>query len=392
MSKTDKLATLIPIHEIEMAAQNQIYAVLDLPFVKRMAIMPDAHMGYEMPIGGVAVLDGKISPGFVGYDIGCGMCQVRTGRTASDLLPDENARQSVYKRLYEVIPTGLGIQHQESVLDPSAFSLSVRKEFVPDFFVRGKKQTKVEPVTIDQIRAAMARQFGTLGSGNHFLEIGRSEENGEAVVTIHSGSRRPGWLVAELYMLISRHGQNHGFFDIDSDLGQAYWEDMNFMLQFALDNRKQMMKQALLVLGLGEQEVVRKIDQEMINENHNHAVLCPEGVLHRKGATPADEGQMGVIPISMGSGVYVTRGLGNEKFLWSASHGAGRKMSRGNAKRNLDMDRFRKQMEGIVAPVNESTLDEAPDAYKDEDTIISAQNGIVVDVVDVVRPLIVVKG
>lgn len=392
MSKTDKLATMIPMHEIEMAAQQQIYAVLELPFLVRMAVMPDVHMGYEMPIGGVAILDGKISAGFVGYDIGCGMCQVRTGRSAEDLFPDENARQAIYKRLYEVVPAGLGIQHQESMFDPSDFDFAVQKEFIPDFFVRGKKQTKIEPVKADDVRGAMAKQFGTLGSGNHFLEIGCSEDNDEIVVTIHSGSRKPGWLVADLYMKISRHGQNHRFFDIDSDLGQAYWTDMNYMLQFALGNRSQMMRAALKVLGLEDREIIRKIDNEMINENHNHAVLCEEGVLHRKGATPADEGQMGVIPISMGSGVYVTRGLGNKEFLWSSSHGAGRKMSRGDAKRNLDMDRFREQMKGIIAPVTEATLDEAPDAYKDEDTVINAQSGIVVDVVDVIRPLIVVKG
>jgi len=131
----------------------------------------------------------------------------------------------------------------------------------------------------------------------------------------------------------------------------------------------------------------------MVNENHNHAIADPKGyVLHRKGATPAQQEQIGIIPGSMKSGVYVTEGLGNSHYLFSSSHGAGRKMSRTEAKKKVNMDRFRNQMDGIVAKVEHSTKDESPDAYKDVHKVIKEQEGIVIKTIDYAKPLISVKG
>jgi len=143
----------------------------------------------------------------------------------------------------------------------------------------------------------------------------------------------------------------------------------------------------ILRVGYNEMNV-----NSFINENHNHAIITSEGVLHRKGATPADLGQLGVIPGSMLAGVYITKGLGNTEYLSSASHGAGRKMSRGFAKKNIDLDYFKMQMENIVANVSKETLDEAPDAYKDLEYVMNAQRGKVVNVVDYIKPIINVKG
>ena len=131
---------------------------------------------------------------------------------------------------------------------------------------------------------------------------------------------------------------------------------------------------------------------DMVNENHNHAIVDGSLVLHRKGATPADKDQYGIIPGNMKSGIYVTKGLGNETYLSSASHGAGRKMSRSKAKKSINLDRFKNQMHGIVAKVGKSTLDEAPDAYKDLHGVIERQEGIVIDTVDYAKPLINIKG
>jgi tRNA-splicing ligase RtcB len=131
----------------------------------------------------------------------------------------------------------------------------------------------------------------------------------------------------------------------------------------------------------------------MVNENHNHAIVDPDGlVLHRKGATPAEEGQIGIIPGSMKAGVYITEGLGNPHYLNSASHGAGRKLARKAAKKKITMERFRKQMDGIVAKVTHDTKDEAPDAYKNLDNVIKEQEGIVIKTIDYAKPLINVKG
>ncbi len=129
----------------------------------------------------------------------------------------------------------------------------------------------------------------------------------------------------------------------------------------------------------------------MINENHNHAVVTDEGVLHRKGATPAELDQPGIIPANMKDGVYITRGLGNREYLSSASHGCGRRMGRNQAKKQLDLDNFRRQMKDVVSIADRSTLDEAPDAYKSIEEVLAMQEGIVIDVTDFVRPLINIK-
>lgn len=161
---------------------------------------------------------------------------------------------------------------------------------------------------------------------------------------------------------------------------------MYFAQEYALENRKQMMLEILDIMKLP------KSLKGMINENHNHAIVLKDGiVLHRKGATPADKGQLGVIPGNMKDGVYITSGLGNEEYLSSASHGAGRKYSRSGAKKNLDINKFRNQMKDVVCVVDENILDEAPDAYKDLTAVIDRQKGVVIDVVDFVKPLINVK-
>jgi len=384
MSKLDKLSSMIPLDDIEQAALKQIYDALGLPFLIKLAIMADCHCGYDLPIGGVALLDGMVSPSYCGYDLGCGMCLVRTGRSFRDLFHgdrhDPQVRElnvrPVYRRLYEAIPVGLGsnLASRQSY-KPFKFSFNLS---LADGKVDAKQKEK-------EINDRLGFQIGTLGGGNHFLELGVSEQTGEVCVTIHSGSRGPGWKSADVYMKLGR------FFALDSELGQAYLKDLGFFLEYALENRRRMMVETFKVLGIDERHQKQML-ATMINENHNHAVVRPDGVLHRKGATPADLGQLGVIPISMGAGVYVTRGLGNEEYLSSASHGAGRLMGRGRAKRELSIESFRADMGDILAPISEATLDESPRAYKGEDYVISAQKGIVVDIVDVIRPFAVVKG
>jgi tRNA-splicing ligase RtcB len=373
--------------EIEMGAQQQIYAALELPFLKRLAVLPDVHQGYDLPIGGVALLDGKVSPFYVGFDLGCGCCLTRTGRPFEQLfhgrrddasVMEANVRP-VYRRLYDAIPVGLNSNHaRRQEYKPFKFSFDL-------MLAEGRVDAKRRE---QEINDKLGLQCGTLGGGNHFLELGISEQTGEVCVTIHSGSRGPGWKTADVYM---RTAGKERFFDLDSALGQAYMKDLGFFLDYALENRRRMMIAALTVLGFTEREQRSMLDG-MINENHNHAVVRPDGVLHRKGATPADKGQPGVIPISMGAGVYVTEGLGNEEYLSSASHGAGRLMGRSKAKKTLDLAEFQTDMVGILAPVGAETLDEAPRAYKGEDYVISAQKDVVVKITDVIRPFAVVKG
>lgn len=204
-------------------------------------------------------------------------------------------------------------------------------------------------------------------------------------ITIHSGSRNIGHSVAQHYTRLG------SFFDITSDLGEQYLRDMNYCLDFALENRLTMIKEILRILGL-DYLTQRVLKNSLINENHNHAIITPDGILHRKGATPANSGQLGIIPANMRDGVYITRGLGNLEYLSSASHGCGRIMSRSKAKKTILLEDFKDTMVGVIAHVGDYTLDEAPFAYKDVDYVINAQKGITVDIVDTIKPIVNIKG
>jgi len=349
--------------EIEIEAQKQIYATLKLDSLRALAIMPDVHAGYDLPIGGVALLKGHVWPGAVGYDIGCGMCHVTTDSTVNDI-PDLT---DVYDRIMAAIPVGFNSHKDKRPVKP--FTNASRDKALGN-----------------TVQAKAEQQIGTLGGGNHFLQVGVNSK-GKIGITIHSGSRRSGWEIGDFYMK-----QTKGPVPVSSEIGNAYWQDMSWAVEFALDNRRRMMRFCLEALKLP-----MSLLNGMVNENHNHAEIYMDPqydlcIIHRKGATPAEEGQLGIIPANIRDGVWITRGRGNKAFLCSASHGAGRTMSRQAAKRDLDFEEFQSQMEGIMAPVTEAHLDEAPNAYKPIDAVLKAQDGILVDIIDHFKPLLVVKG
>jgi len=365
----EKLKMLLPMEELEQEAQQQIYNALELPFLKTLAIMPDCHAGYTLPIGGVAVLEGVISPEYVGYDIGCGMSCIITDVNTHDLTKKD--KEKIFNEILLQIPTGFTC-HERS---------KTYKEF---------KSASCDKTLNKEVNDKILKQIGTLGGGNHFIELGENRLN-KLCITIHSGSRKTGHSIAGFYMNRSKKividGKTYsGFFPLNSDDGQMYLQDLLFAQEYALENRKMMMDSIMKILGLFINRYT------LINENHNHAIVLPNGdVLHRKGATPADKGQLGVIPGNMRDGVYITEGLGNQDFLSSASHGAGRKYSRSGAKKNLSMDRFKAQMKDVICIVDENILDEAPDAYKDVVAVIDRQKGVVIDVIDFIKPLINIK-
>ena len=370
-----RLRSLVPLHKLEKSAQDQIYKALELDFLLILAIMPDCHTGYTLPIGGVALLNNVISPEYVGYDIGCGMCYIATKIKASKRFKNKKQKVKFFKEIHNLIPVG---------------PISRENPLVYDSFSSASRDQNLN----DRVASRLFVQLGTLGSGNHFIEIGVNRE-GFITIAIHSGSRNPGWSIAHYYMRLSRRVDTDlpkGFFHLYSENGQHYLQDMNFALDYALDNRKIMMENVLSLFGYNAHEIYTLINHHMINENHNHAVVDGSHVLHRKGATPADKGQIGIIPGSMKTGIYVTEGLGNEYYLSSSSHGAGRKMARKEAKKKIKLDIFKKQMHGIVCNVNKKVLDEAPDAYKNLHMIIKEQEGIVIKSIDYAEPLIVVKG
>ena len=367
MANLEKLKTLIPLEELEYDCQSQIYNALELDFVKKVCIMPDAHTGYLAPIGSIILLDKVISPEYVGFDQGCGMCCLITSIKAKDLKHKDLIK--IFNEIINKIPTGF--TSREHGIDHETFkSASGDKQLTKD------------------VNDKLHKQKGTLGGGNHFLELGENT-NGYITITIHSGSRKTGHLLCTYHSNISNLNDKdlpNGFLHLNGDFGQSYIKDLDFALQYALDNRKVMMQDILKILGLSDSL------KGMINENHNHAIVLSNGdVLHRKGATPADKGQIGVIPGNMRDGVYITEGLGNQEFLSSASHGAGRKFSRSKAKDTLSMDSFKAQMKDVVCIVDPNILDEAPDAYKDVTAVIDRQKGIVIDVIDFIKPLINIK-
>ncbi len=360
----NKIAWTLPESEVEVSALRQIYNVAALPEIKRMVVLPDVHTGYDLPIGCAVLVAGRISPSFVGYDIGCGMLHQNIGPNIASLA-EEAGRRAVYAHILDSIPVGLGGKFPRPQACPEFVSASGNKNLT-------RLVSGIAPL-----------QLGTLGAGNHFIEIGLNER-GEYGITIHSGSRNAGHAIASHYMSLGR------MFDLSSQNGRHYAQDMHWALEYALENRKRMLDAVLRVI-FGE--AVPPFAAPFINENHNHAVILKRGeVLHRKGATPADKGQLGIIPINQRDGAYITRGLGNETFLCSASHGAGRTMSRAAARKSITPDHLAGQMRGIVCRTDKNVCDEGPDAYKNADTVIARQNGILVEVVDHFRPVLVVKG
>lgn len=303
----------------------------------------------------------------------CGVCNVITDLRADDVLTDIKIKQKIFDKIYEVIP--VGFNSHENCIPINIETASGDKDL-------DKKVTE-----------KWVKQLGTLGGGNHFVEIG-GNQNGFLSVTIHSGSRGCGHAIADFYMKKSRvvdMDLPDGFFHLNSEYGVKYLKDMNMMLDYALANRKVMMKRILEIFGInGERKETLLFN--MINETHNHAIVNGNTVTCRKGATESHAGQMGIIPSDMKNGVYIVKGLGNEEYLCSSSHGCGRLGSRRWAREQLTLDEFKDMMRGIVAKVDKSTLDEAPLAYKNADYVIGAQKGIVIDVMDFISPLINIKG
>lgn len=362
--------------DIDEKALEQFRSALDQPYAVKGALMPDAHLGYGLPIGGVVATEGVIVPAWVGYDIGCGMCAVKL---SVDKKCIEAYKDAIFAQIYRDVPVGKN-KHKGAIgsYRPRRSLTTIGKE------IFGKRSG--------------LRQLGTLGSGNHFIEIGY-DENGDVWVVIHSGSRGFGHGLATHYMTVAGGGakprEGHWPLKVDSQDGRDYITDLNYALDYALENRMRM----LLTV---EHSIVRTITPReytslagfdwtsAINRNHNHAELKDGLWIHRKGATHAEAGMMGVIPGNMRDGSFIVEGKGCEESLSSSSHGAGRVLGRRQAERELKMDDFREAMEGITAKVGESTLDEAPMAYKDIQKVMDNQTELVA-IKHVVKPIINIK-
>jgi len=344
--------------------------------------MPDCHSGYGMPIGGVLATKGVIVPNAVGVDIGCGMCAVKTSLKGIE----REALMNIIDLIKEAVP--VGFNHQKTPQDIPVFNWP--------FNAKSVIETEFENAKY---------QLGTLGGGNHFIEI-QSDKEGNIWIMVHSGSRNLGKKVADHYNKIAialnerwysevKKEAELAFLPIETEQGKQYFEEMKYCVDFALTNRHLIMDRIKQCFTLQIPEVEFG---EVINIAHNYARFehhfGENVIVHRKGATSACLGEIGIIPGSQGTKSYIVRGLGNTESFRSCSHGAGRRMGRKEAQRTLDLETEIGIMErqGIIHGIRSTAdLDEAVSAYKDIDVVISNERDLVEIVVEL-HPLAVIKG
>ena len=375
---TEKIPIKLWLDEINENTLAQARNLANLPFaMKWIAIMPDAHQGYGMPIGGVMATDGVIVPNAAGVDIGCGV--VATKLALAEI--DQESIKKITSAIKESIPVGFA--HNPIAQEWEGFDRA------PDI-----------PVIQNNLSSAR-KQLGTLGGGNHFIEI-QAGSDGHIWLMVHSGSRNFGYKTAHEYhrkakLLCQRwHSEipdeELSFLPIESDEGGEYYQAMTFCLEFAKANRNLMMRKVVAIVN----SLTGAVVEHEINIHHNYAAFEKhfgrKVLVHRKGATKAFLGSEGVIPGSMGSNSYIVKGLGNRESFMSCSHGAGRVLGRKQAVRELDLIKEQKKMKNIVHDLtSKSKLEEAPGAYKDIDEVMNNQKDLV-EITTKLTPLGVVKG
>jgi tRNA-splicing ligase RtcB (3'-phosphate/5'-hydroxy nucleic acid ligase) len=385
---TERKPIKLWLKEIDGDTLIQAKNLANLPFLfHHVAIMPDAHVGYGMPIGGVAATEGMIIPNAVGVDIGCGVCALQTS------LPTLEPAQlkGILQAVRQTIP--LGFQHHKKPQPGGR---------MPEF---GSRKTEMDLPVVTREYDSGVLQLGTLGGGNHFIEIQHGDD-GLLWIMIHSGSRNIGYQVAKHYnSLAVEHNKACGalipgkwqldYLPIDSQPGQCYLREMCYCVQFAAANRQTMMDRV--------KEILQEIEPTVsfatpFDVAHNYAAIEThfgrEVIVHRKGATRAAAGEIGLIPGSQGSLSYIVRGLGNPESFSSCSHGAGRKLGRKQAQRVLDMKTEVGRLErlGILHSLrHKRDLEEAAGAYKDIAEVMNNQRDLV-EVITTLKPLAVVKG
>ncbi|MEU6810936.1 RtcB family protein [Streptomyces sp. NPDC046831] len=376
---------------VEGAAMQQLRNVTTLPWIEGLAVMPDVHYGKGATVGSVIAMRGAVCPAAVGVDIGCGMSAVRTSLTANDLPGDLSRLRS---KIEQAIPVGRGM-HDDPV-DPGRLHGFATGGW-DDFWTRF--DGVAEAVRFRAERAA--KQMGTLGSGNHFVEV-CTDTTGAVWLMLHSGSRNIGKELAEHHIGVAQQlPHNQGLVDRDlavfvADTPQmaAYRNDLFWAQEYAKHNRSLMM--ALL------KDVVRKefrkakpVFEPEISCHHNYVAEERYGGLDllvtRKGAIRAGSGEYGIIPGSMGTGSYIVKGLGNEKSFNSASHGAGRRMSRNAAKRRFSVQDLEEQTRGVECRKDSGVVDEIPGAYKPIEQVVDQQRDLV-EVVAKLKQVVCVKG
>lgn len=326
-------------NNVEKGALDQIKDVLNEPWSKdiKIRVMPDVHQGYGVPIGYTQTIKDKIIPNFVGVDIGCGMLVTKISNNP-DFFVDFKKLDKVIK---EHVPSGFNVFRKNQKLD-----------------------LNIEDLIADVDLNRAYKSVGTLGGGNHFIEINKSDSG--IYLVIHSGSRHLGVQVCDYWSKKIPNDKNY----LDDDNFKGYLHDMNITQKFASINRKRM-----------RDNILKHMDYRIIDEFETiHNYIDLDNMILRKGAISAKLDELVLIPINMRDGSIIAKGLGNPDWNYSAPHGAGRIMSRSSARKNLSLDKFKRSMEGIYSTsISKKTLDEAPFVYKSMDEIIkNTKDSIVV--------------
>ena len=385
-----------PVEEVESGALNQLRNIARLPWVFRegVAVMPDVHLGKGATVGSVIAMRNAVAPAAVGVDIGCGMGAVRTNLRAEDLPDNLRSLRSAIER---DIPVGFN-EHAAPVPlgqkgDP-AERASIEREAKALFSVFKDLTSEVR-----DRHAKAGKQLGTLGGGNHFIEL-CLDTTGAVWLMLHSGSRNIGKTLADVHIARAKslaHNQDLPDRDLAAFLAgtsemKAYRHDLFWAQQYAFLNRR--------VMFSLYKDVIRRFFPQV---EFGEAILChhnyvadevhygEELVVTRKGAIAAHKGTMGIIPGSMGTKSFIVRGKGNPESYCSASHGAGRRHSRTRAKKLFTVEDLRKQTMGVESRKDAGVLDELPAAYKDIDQVMAYQADLV-EVVAELKQVMTVKG
>ena len=383
--------------DLDPSARLQLVNISKLPIVYgHVAAMPDVHTGIGATVGSVIATKSAIIPAAVGVDIGCGMNAVRLTLIASDL-PEGLAR--VRGAIEDAVPVGFD-QHAFDKVRGSAHERTARQLDQRLDAIVGKHGGVMKMQR--KFAQTWICQLGTLGGGNHFIELCLDEAQ-RVWVMLHSGSRGIGNVMGRYFIEAARKDmQRHkvnlpdrdlAYFSEGSKLFDDYVEAVEWAQDYALLNRREMMQ---LILQVLRRELPKfEIDSEAINCHHNYVAreehFGEKLFVTRKGAISARNGQLGIIPGSMGAKSYIVRGLGNAQSFHSCSHGAGRRMSRTEAKRRFNRRDLEAQTAGVECRKDGGVIDEIPGAYKDIDEVMANQTDLV-EVVHTLKQVVCVKG
>lgn len=382
--------------EIEDSALQQLRNIAKLPFIDPhgVAAMPDVHYGIGATVGSVIATAGAIIPAAVGVDIGCGMMAVRLAGARAEHLPDSLAQ--IRSEIEHTVPTGFEKHLPAQQNEKAAAILYAGFRWMEERHAKAFERRK------DSTDKIISSQFGSLGGGNHFIEL-CIDEVGELWMMLHSGSRGIGNAIGQYFIELAREDMRRMFINLpDRDLAyfpentehfEDYCRAVTWAQDYARANRDEMMRRILIVLHRHlppfreREEAINCHHNYVERENHHGRNVW----LTRKGAIRAREGDLGIIPGSMGQRSYIVRGLGNPESYCSCSHGAGRRMGRKEARRHFTVADLEAQTRGVECRKDDAVLDEIPGAYKDIDAVMQNQRDLV-EIVHTLKQVLCVKG